>query len=153
MEALPDRLRSASAWSPHQVEAYLRTYVAPLRLAVQTEAGFPLICSLWFLYEDGRLWCATKRDAKVARCLARDPRCAFELAPNEPPYRGVRGQGRASLSSEGAVELLGRLIDRYLGDRDSDLARWLLRESASEVAIAIEAEQVTSWDYTERMER
>jgi hypothetical protein len=144
-------LSSRSAWGIEQVEEFLRTYLAPLRVATQDGSGYPMLCSLWFAYQDGRILCATKRDARVARALDRHPRCAFELAPNEPPYYGVRGRGTASISAEGAVELLGDLIDRYLGTRDSDLARWLLGNADDEVRLVISIDWITSWDYTSRM--
>ena len=145
------KLSEGSAWSRAQVESFLRTYRAPLRVAANSAAGFPTLCSLWFRYEQGAIQCATHESARIARLLAEDARCAFELAPNEPPYRGVRGRGRATVSPDGAPELLGDLIDRYLETRDSELARWLLGRSADEVAITIEIDRVSSWDYTDRM--
>jgi len=144
-------LSSTSSWPAEEIETFLSSYRAPLRLAVQTASGFPLLCSLWFVYEKGRILCATQRDAKLVEHLAAQPRCAFELAPNEPPYFGVRGRGVATISSDGAAELLGRLIDRFLGDRESSLAGWLLGRADQEVCIAIELDRVTSWDYRDRM--
>ncbi len=140
-----------SAWSASEVERFLETYVAPLRLAVVTDSGFPLICSLWFSYRGGRLLCATTAKSKVVECIRADPRIGFELAPNEPPYFGVRGQGEASVASEGAMDLLGDLVERYLGGRDSKLASWLLRRTEEEVILAIDVRWITSWDYSGRM--
>lgn len=145
-------LSAQSAWSAARVEEFLGTYVAPLRLSVNAESGFPLLCSLWFSYESGRLLCATQRDAAVVRQLERDDRCAFELAPNEPPYFGVRGRGVATIGTEGADALLGRLIERYLGEGESKLGRWLLSRADQEVFISIEIQWMTSWDYSDRME-
>jgi hypothetical protein len=122
-----------------------------LRLATGSESGFPILCSLWFIYEEGRLFCATQVDAKVARALEADPRCAFEISTNEMPYFGFRGRGSATLTTEGAAEALERLIDRYLGQRDSSLAKWLLSRADHEVQIAIDIDWATSWDYSERM--
>lgn len=144
-------LSSKSAWSADEVEAFLSSYRAPVRIAVQTGAGFPMLCSLWFLWEDGRLLCATHRNSRLVEHLGSDSRCAFELAPNEPPYFGVRGHGFATIRSEGAEELLGRLIDRFTGDRDSRLARWLMSRAADEVCVSVEPKWLTSWDYRERM--
>ena len=110
-----------------------------------------MLVSLWFVPEHDRLWCATQRGARVAALLARDPRCAFEIAPDAPPYRGVRGQALASLHPERGAELLGLVIDRYLGNRSSRFARWLLARADSETAIALEPRSFTSWDYRERM--
>lgn len=144
-------LSAKSAWSGARVESFLSTYRAPLRVAVQAENGFPLLCSLWFAYEEGRILCATQRDAALVRHLERNDACAFELAPNEPPYFGVRGRGRAEITPDGATEQLERLIDRYLGDRKSSLAAWLLGRADQEIGLVIEPVWITSWDYSERM--
>ena len=94
------------------------------------------------------------RDARTqpGRALARrEPRCGFELARDAPPYQGVRARGMARLEKARGAEILGRLLDRYLGSRETPLARWLVSRAAQEVAIRIEPERLTSWDFTERM--
>jgi len=148
-----DALRDDSAWSAKEVEDFFADYRSPLRLAVVGDAGFPLICSLWFAYEEGRLLCATTRDAKVVECLRANAKCGFEIATNEPPYFGVRGQGVATVSSQGAIDLLGDLVDRYIGSRETKFAGWLLSRAADEVAIQIDIRWLTSWDYTGRMSK
>ena len=105
-----------------------------MRLAANADSGFPVILSLWFLPEDDELLAAVHRDARIANRLKTDPRCAFEIAPNEPPYRGVRGRAIACLESEGAGALLERLLDRYLGSSDSSLGRFLLARAPDGLA-------------------
>jgi nitroimidazol reductase NimA-like FMN-containing flavoprotein (pyridoxamine 5'-phosphate oxidase superfamily) len=134
------------------VQAYLREARVPLRLACNRPDGHPLLVSLWYAPQGGGLWCATQRDSRVAECLARDGRCAFEVAGDEPPYRGVRGKARARLVHHRGEETLRRLIDRYLGDANPRLAGWLLARAATETAIEIEPCSLMSWDYTSRME-
>jgi hypothetical protein len=146
-----DCLSAQSAWSAAEVERFLSRYVAPLRVAVQTESGFPLLCSLWFVYEDGALHCATQADAAVTRHLERSPRCAYELAPNEPPYFGVRGQGTVEISTDGAAPLLARLIERYLGTEETSLGRWLMSRADTEVRLSITPTRINAWDYRDRM--
>lgn len=141
-----------STWDRDGIARFLDDFRAPLRLAVLNESGFPLVCSLWYEYRDGALVCATQKDAQVAEHLRRDAKCGFELGPNEPPYFGVRGHGRATLREAGAAEQLERLIDRFLGDRDGELAQWLLSRADDEVVLAIDVEWITSWDYRDRME-
>ena len=138
--------------SREHIDAFLASYLAPLRISAVADNGFPLICSLWFEYADGALWCATKKQAKIVEVLEKNPKCAFELAPNEPPYFGVRGQAEASIHQENAGALLERLIDKYLGTRDSSLALNLLKRVADEVAIRIDPVSVYSWDYRSRMQ-
>ena len=131
---------------------FLATYLAPLRISVIADNGFPLICSLWFEYTNGDIWCATQKSSKIVELLTDNPKCAFELAPNEPPYFGVRGQALASIHKDDADKLLERLLDRYLGGRDSRLARMLLKKTESEVAIRINPQQLYAWDYRNRMQ-
>lgn len=144
-------IRSNSAWDKAQIEVFLSECLIPVRLAVLNSRGVPLICSLWYLYEDGIVWCATQSSASVVKLLGQAPDCGFEIAPDSMPYRGVRGQGRATLDAAAGADVLARLIDRYLGTRESGFARWLMARSDKEVAIRLEPEWVTSWDFSERM--
>jgi nitroimidazol reductase NimA-like FMN-containing flavoprotein (pyridoxamine 5'-phosphate oxidase superfamily) len=145
------RLLSSSAWDQQQIDAFLQATVIPIRLACTDKEGVPLICSLWYLYADGALWCATQQSASVVALLSRAPCCAFEVAPESMPYRGVHGQGRAIVLPDEGPEILLQLIDRYLGARDTQFAAWLIGRSKTEVAIKIEPDWLTSWDFGSRM--
>ena len=144
-------LRRSGPWSASETLRFLAQTRVPLRLAANGASGHPLLASLWFTADNGRLWCATQRNSRIATLLARDPRCAFEVAPESRPYHGVRGQALASLHDERGAETLALLIDRYLGGRESALARWLLGRAERETAIALEPRSLVSWDYRERM--
>ena len=124
----------------------------PMRLAANTASGFPIVLSLWFLAEGDEILAAVHRDARIAHRLRLDPRCAFEIAPNEPPYFGVRGQATASLESPGAREVLERLLHRYVGTTDSKLGRFLLERADEELVVRLKPEWIGTWDYSERME-
>jgi len=144
-------IRSSSKWALPEIEVFLRECVVPLRLACLTPRGIPIVCSLWYLYDEGALWCATQADAKVAAYLEKHSFCGFEIAPDALPYRGVRGQGKVTCSQERGLDVLWRLIDRYLGSRDSEFARWLISRASSELAIRIEPSWLTAWDFSPRM--
>lgn len=137
-------------WDVAQVERFLRLSVIPVRLASNGKQS-PLVQSVWFSYRDGALWCCTQWDSVLARRLARDPHCAFEVAADQPPYAGVRGRGRATLLREPAAALLAELIDRYLGEAESGLRTWLLARADTEVAVRIDDLTVSTWDYSQRM--
>jgi nitroimidazol reductase NimA-like FMN-containing flavoprotein (pyridoxamine 5'-phosphate oxidase superfamily) len=144
-------MRRKGPWSTEQIERFLEESRAPIRLACNGASGHPVLASLWFVPLDGKLWCATQRTASVVSHLSRDPRCAFEVSVESPPYCGVRGQGLATLHDDRGEEILRVLIDRYLGDSTSRLARFLLARVEHETAIAIEPQTLVSWDYQERM--
>jgi len=146
-------IRSTSAWSAAEISEFLLRTEIPLRLASLSGSGAPLLCSLWYFYDRGSIWCATQRSAKLVSLLERDQRCAFEIAGDQPPYRGVRGQGTATLSAADGGPALLRLIDRYLHGRDSGFAQWLIARQDEEVAIRIQPTWLTSWDFSQRMER
>jgi nitroimidazol reductase NimA-like FMN-containing flavoprotein (pyridoxamine 5'-phosphate oxidase superfamily) len=134
-----------------QVQKHLDQARIPIRLSCHIRSGHPLVVSLWFVARAGALWCASLQDAGVVSFLRENPRCGFEIARDEPPYRGVRGWGEAMIVPEMGEEILRVLIRRYLPDERTPLARWLLSRSQQEVAIRIDPRRLITWDYTERM--
>jgi len=133
------------------VEKYLAECRIPVRLACANEKGWPVVLSLWYLFEDGALYCATQEAAKVVGYLRREPRCAFEVAADEPPYCGVRGRALATIEPARGPEILERLLRRYLGGIDNPLAERLLGKKESEVAIRLEPQSRYVWNFGERM--
>jgi nitroimidazol reductase NimA-like FMN-containing flavoprotein (pyridoxamine 5'-phosphate oxidase superfamily) len=138
-------------WSRGEIDHFLAGTRIPVRLAVNGASGHPILASLWFVHQGDTLWCATQRSSSIVSALTRDPRCAFEVAPEGLPYHGVRGQAHAELHDARGEETLRLLIERYLGDASSPLARWLSSRARSETAIALEPRTLVSWDYRERM--
>ncbi len=138
-------------WLAAEIKRYLRTAVVPIRLASIGADGSPVVLSLWYLYEEGSIWCATKRTSRIVARLERESRCGFEIAADTIPYRGVRGRAQATIDGQRGAILLPRLINRYLGGTDSPLASWLLAHAENEVAIRLDQLRVSTWDFTARM--
>lgn len=138
-------------WSREEVATYLDETVIPMRLACNREDGFPLVASHWFVRKGDVLWCAVHGGSVMARRLASDPSCGFEVSGDLPPYYGVRGRAQAQLIGSSGSTILGELIDRYLGRRDSTLAQWLLGRAEGELAVRLEPLKLFTWDYRERM--
>ena len=136
-------------WDAARVRAYLRDVTIPIRLATNGP-GAPLVQSLWFVFDGTDLWCCTRSDAVLTARIASDPRCGFEVSSDEPPYRGVRGSGVASIHKDRAADVLPALIARY-GQGETALATWLLSRLSDEISIRITGLTVTSWDYSTRM--
>lgn len=139
------------AWSEAEATAYLEDATVPIRLACRTPDGGLWMLSLWFRYRDGAFYCATGADADVVGYLEANGGVAFEVSDNDPPYRGVRGAGTATIEPDGGKALLEDLLERYLGGTDNALADRLLVEEREEVRIRIDPTRLYTWDFTERM--
>lgn len=138
------------AWTIEQVHAHLDAARFPVRLSFLDGDGHPRVLSLWFERRADHLWCATQRTALVATAIDRDDRVGFEVAADTPPYRGVRGRGRARLRPDAGPAVLEALMERYLAP-DDPLRPRLLTRAEQEVAIEIVPEHWFSWDFTGRM--
>jgi len=134
-----------------ELEVYLKAVRIPLRLACKTESDWPMVVSLWYLYQDNHLFCATQNSARVVSYLQFDSRCAFEISADQPPYCGVRGQAIAVIDKSLGSAVLHQLIQRYLGGTENSLAKKLLAKSQSEIAIRIKPISIFTWDFSDRM--
>jgi len=145
-------INKTSVWSESEIYEFLATIRIPIRVATSTDS-YPTLCSVWYMFDQqqGELLCASHENSKLVADLKANEKCAFEIAPNKPPYCGVRGKAKVTLTREHARETLATLIENYLGDLDSGLAKWLLSRSDEEYVLRLTPIQITSWDYSERM--
>lgn len=138
-------------WSRESVWDFLAAAQFPLRLACIGGDGFPRVVSVWYLAAGASLYCVSHRDSQLVKLLGRNERVGFEVAPNEPPYHGVRGQGVVRMAPLADGDILDRLLERYLGGTESGVANWLLSRREEEVVLTITPSRIFSWDYRERM--
>ena len=106
---------------------------------------------MWFVADRNEIWCSTQVSSSIARYFDANDHCGLEVAADQPPYRGVRGQAHVTLHRDRGNEILSVLLDRYLGGRETDLAKWLLSRADDEVALRLRPFRCQTWDYTERM--
>lgn len=137
-------------WTGADIESFLTDARIPLRLSLTTPKG-PLIVPVWYEYADGRLWSCSPEDSLLVRSLRAHPAIAFDVSTNDVPYRGVRGRGTAVCEKAEDSRQLERLLGRYLGGVNNNLAIWLLGRSEDEALIGIEIDWITSWDFGDRM--
>ena len=139
------------AWNQERVGEFLQQSTFPIRLASVGADGFPRVVSLWYRPRQDQLLCVSHRDSHLIKLLRNSPKVGFEIAPNEPPYYGVRGQGIVSLEPLADQSTLTDLLSQYLGGSDSSLGQWLLERSDEEVLITLTPTRNYSWDYRVRM--
>ena len=123
----------------------------PIRLACTIDSEWPAIISLWYTCMDGKIICATQENSKIVSFLRQNPKCAFEIAGDVPPYRGFRGKGIATIRKDGADNVLEILIKKYISKENSELENFLRKNIHNEVLIEINPVKLITWDYSKRM--
>ena len=123
----------------------------PIRIAYLNSNGVPGIISLWYVQINDKIYCATKKTAKITSYLEKNPLCGFEIAADKLPYKGIRGNGIAKILPNKGKEILDVLIDKYLGDTTSTLSNFLKTHSKNEAAIEITPQKISNYDYSQRM--
>ncbi|WP_420546291.1 hypothetical protein [Nitrosopumilus sp.] len=123
----------------------------PIRISFMKSNGFPTVVSLWYTHENGRIYCAVQKTAKVISYIQKNPKCGFEIAGDMPPYKGLRGEGTVKTLHDKGEEILETLIEKYLGTKESMLSRFLRGNSKNEVAIEVIPQKTYSYDYSKRM--
>ena len=109
----------------NEVDQILHDAKIPIRIAFIKPNQFPNVISLWYVYINQKIYCATQKSAKIVSYLENNPVCGFEIAADKPPYKGVRGEGTAKIIDENGSETLEILIDKYLGKKESILSKFL----------------------------
>ncbi|MGA9170607.1 MAG: hypothetical protein WBZ20_10745 [Nitrososphaeraceae archaeon] len=114
----------------------------PIRLACLSMSDWPAVVSLWYVYTDEKIYCATQSTAKIIRYLRRSPKCGFEIAGNRFPYRGIRGYGNASILKEKGENILRVLLQKYFKGREtSKLHKLLLSEKHLKMKLHLKSHQ------------
>ncbi|QWC20300.1 pyridoxamine 5'-phosphate oxidase family protein [Halorubrum sp. 2020YC2] len=140
-------------WDRDRVDEFLAAARIPIRLGCRTPSDRPWIVSLWFAWDPDAdaIRCATSASADLVEFVEHDESVSFDVSTNDPPYKGVRGRGRATVVPDEDKRLLRSLLTKYLDGTDNPTAERLLRPDREEVEIRIEPERLHAWDYSERM--
>ena len=140
-------------WSESKVIEHIEASKFPMRISVVSSSGWPIIASLWFVMDSEGIWSATHKSSQIAKILCNDSKCGFEIARETPPYCGIRGQALADINKDKAETILLSVIDKYQGNRNTSLSKWLLSRVEDEVALRLRPAKIQSWDYTARMQK
>ncbi|CAH0991221.1 hypothetical protein SIN8267_01323 [Sinobacterium norvegicum] len=141
-----------SDWDLAAIEQFLRVQNTPMRIAVMDSDGFPMICSVWHQYRQGNIYAVAHKNSKLIRKLQQTPQCAFEVALNKPPYKGVRGQAVATIGEQDAASQLDDLLNRFIGDGYDQLRTFLSSRGEDERVITLTLGKITAWDFSGRMQ-
>lgn len=141
----------SGAWTEDEVKYFLQESTIPIRIATRRSDASLWPVTVWYRYRDGVFECATEASADLVTILRNNQTVGIDVSTNNIPYKGIRGTGTASISQEGAGDVLRDLVQRYLDGKDSSLAEHLLSDDRKEVLIQIDPDEIYSWDYSDRM--
>jgi len=140
------------SWSGARIANFLEQARMPLRVSLNTNSGL-LIVPIWSEFRAGRFSSCSPKRSWLVKSLRENPEVAFDLSTNEIPYRGLRGRGIARCSDVADAQALENLLQRFTGGTANTLAESLLSRANEEAIIEIEITWLTSWDFSESMER
>ena len=136
---MPERTMTAQ-----EAEAYLdEPHVG--NLVTLNADGSPHVAPVWYVHRQGRLHISAGASAVKVRNIRRDARVAVSIANDSSPASYVLVEGRASITSDDAAELLVEMYVRYQGEERGTLSAQKTREAGPSVAIHIEPSKIITW--------
>ena len=127
-----------------------------LHIASIDEKGEPNIQPVWFFYDkdQGKLLITTSKLAKKTQNLRRKPTLYFSIDNENPPYKGVKGKGIATIMEDPnrIVPQADKISMKYLGTLDHPAAKEMADRSkkGEGVLVEISPKFFSTWDFGKR---
>jgi nitroimidazol reductase NimA-like FMN-containing flavoprotein (pyridoxamine 5'-phosphate oxidase superfamily) len=115
--------------------------------------GYPNIHPTWYYFDESsnNIYFATSKHSKKIANLKGNPLVYFCIDDPNPPYKGVRGKGKARIIQHitDNISIVEKIMLKYLGSLDHQMARTLVElvRKGEEVVIEINPEYFSTWDY------
>ena len=141
-----------SGMTREEVEGFLESKLN-LQLATIDEQGEPNIQPVWFYYDKNgeKLMITTSKSAKKTLNLRNKPALYFSIDDENPPYKGVKGKGIATIVEDpNRTVPQGDIISmKYLGTLDHPIAKMISDRSKNGEVVVIEISPkfFSTWDY------
>ena len=135
-----------------EAEKFLESKLT-LQLATTDEKGEPNIQPVWFYYDkdEGKLLIITSKVAKKTQNLRNRPTIYFSIDDANPPYKGVKGKGNATIVEDPnrIVPQAEKISIKYLGTLDHPAAKEMADRSKNGEGILVEISPkfFSTWDF------
>src|SRR3712207_581205 len=127
-----------------------------LQIAIIDEKGDPNIQPVWFYYENaqGKLLIITFKLAKKTQNLKNRPTIYFSIDDENPPYKGVKGKGNATIVEDPKriIPQAEKISMKYLGTLDHPAAKEMADRSKNGEGVLVEISPkfFSTWDFGKR---
>ena len=140
------------ALTEQQTVDFLTKSKLNLLLGTVDEAGEPNVHPVWYLYENGKLYVETEKNAKKVKNLRKKKAAYFCIDDETMPYKGVRGKGDARIIEESKqiLPIAEKIMLKYTGSLDNKIAKFLLDgvRSGFSAVIEIAPRYYATWDHS-----
>lgn len=123
--------------------ASLLDAAAPAVLTTYRADGQAVASPVWFRAVDGHAEVVIAENDIKIRHLRRHPECSLLIFETNPPFRGLRLEGRGTLSNENLTEARLAISTRYLGE---DAGRRFTSARGRAFVLRLPIHGATSWD-------
>ena len=127
-----------------------------LQIATIDEKGDPNIQPVWFNYDKDaeKLLILTSKSAKKTQNLRNRPTIYFSVDDENPPYKGVKGKGIATVIEDPnrIVPQAEKISMKYLGTLDHPAAKEMADRSRNGEGVLVEISPkfFSTWDFGKR---
>ena len=124
-----------------------------LQIATIDEKGEPNIQPVWFYYDndEGKLLIITSKLGKKTQNLSNRPTIYFSVDDENPPYKGVKGKGIATIVEDPnlIVPQAEKISMKYLGTLDHPAAKEMADRSKNGEGVLVEISPkfFSTWDF------
>jgi PPOX class probable F420-dependent enzyme len=141
-----------------EAERFLLLESSKLNLQIATidEKGEPNIQPVWFYYDkdEEKLLILTSKSAKKTQNLRNRPTIYFSVDDENPPYKGVKGKGIATVIEDPnrIVPQAEKISMKYLGTLDHPAAKEMADRSKNGEGVLVEISPkfFSTWDFGKR---
>jgi PPOX class probable F420-dependent enzyme len=110
------------------------------------EDGGPHLVPVWYRYDGERVYIWTLETRRWIKNLARDPRVAFSVQEDKPPYAAVSLRGQATMTTsqgEGVSEEIRRITRRYV--EEPQVEGYIRQWAHLHTIVSITPEKISGW--------
>jgi len=130
----------SSKMSEKQVIAFLTSGKINLQFGSIDEKNEPNIHPVWYIYENGKFYFATETKSKKIQNIKQNKTVYFSIANEKEPFIGVRGKGQSKIleNREQNSQITKKIISKYLGNKESELANGIMDEIEQGLGVVVE---------------
>ena len=138
--------------SNDEIVEFLTTSKKNLQLGTIDEKNEPNIHPVWFLYQNGAIYCATEKKSKKYQNILKNNLVYFSVDEDNSEFKGVRGKGSVLIRDDinQNLPIAKKIMIKYTGSTDNEIAKFLLDgvRNGFSVILELTPKYYSTWDHS-----